>query len=119
MIDHTGGSIPTTARTKNISEIAFPSPMEAEAYIPSEPIGAHIEYGPRYPVHGLPPILTEPQYPNFMAISPVYSEDFLLRDLKNLTRAGEGIHEHHPETRKVIYESLKHAPILLDEYLKS
>ena len=82
-------------------------------------IGFELRYGPRYPAHAIPPIKIEPQMPNFMIMDPVYSEDFLLRDLKNPTTPGEGIIKHDPETRKVIYESLKHAPELLEEYLRS
>ena len=82
-------------------------------------IGYELGYGPRYPAHGLPIMETEPKVPFFMVMDPVYSEDFLLRDLKNLTVAGEGIGKHHPETRKVIYESLKHNSELLHEYLRS
>ena len=82
-----------------------------------------VEYGPMMPrlLHGIPPINIEAwsHAPFFMLGPAAYSEDFLLRDLKNMTIAGEGIDKHSPEVRKVVAESLKHAPDLLDEYMNS
>ena len=94
---------------------------EADSALYGEDIS--VEYGPMMPrlLHGIPPIKIEAwnHAPFFMLGPQAYSEDFLFRDLVNLTKAGEGIHKHSPEVRKVISESLKHAPGLLDEYMQS
>ena len=92
-------------------------------YSPISGMDLSVEYGPRMPLlmHGIPPINIDAwsDYPFFMLGPAAYSEDFLLRDLKHLTKAGEGLDQHSPEVRKVVAESLKHAPDLLHEYMNS
>lgn len=70
-------------------------------------------------LHGAPPFLIESPLPAFMLREPVYSDDFLLRDLKNLTQGAPGIANHHPEVRQVVFDSFQHIPELLQHYLRS
>jgi hypothetical protein len=70
-------------------------------------------------LHGAPPFLIESPLPAFMLRVPVYSDTFLLRDLKNLTMNSPGIGNHHPEVRQAVFDSLQHHPSLLHHYLRS
>jgi hypothetical protein len=70
-------------------------------------------------LHGAPHIMIESPLPAFMLREPVYSDNFLLRDLKNLTRDGPGVGNHHPEVRQVVFDSFQHHPDLLQHYLRS
>ena len=120
---HRGGAIPSDAKTVEISQPTVQMSTGVADYSPISGMDLSVEYGPRMPLlmHGIPPINIDAwsDYPFFMLGPAAYSEDFLLRDMKHLTTAGEGIGKHSPEVRKVVAESLKHAPQLLDEYMRS
>ena len=73
---------------------------------------------PRLP-NGIPPIKNEKELPAFMWSDPVYSDDFLLRDLINMTGDADGVENHHPEVRQAIFDSLQHHPVLQEHYLHS
>ena len=120
---HRGGAIPSDAKTVEISQPTVQMSTGEADYRPISGMDLSVEYGPRMPLlmHGIPPINIEAwsDYPAFMLGAAAYSEEFLLRDMKNLTKAGEGMLAHSPEVRKVVAESLKHAPALLHEYMNS
>jgi hypothetical protein len=70
-------------------------------------------------LHGSPSFLIESPLPAFMLREPVYSDEFLLRDLKKMTLGDSGIGNHHPEVRQAVFDSLQHHPSLLQHYLRS
>ena len=69
-------------------------------------------------LHGTPRILLEAGMPYFMLQSPSYNDAFLLTDLKRIPTHG-GMSEHHPEVRRVIFDSFEKHPRLLQHYLRT
>lgn len=70
--------------------------------------------------HGIPSILVEntPQ-PWFQTMTePPYSEAFLLADLKR-NIVSDGIKNHHPEVRQVVFDSFSSYPSIQKHYLRS
>lgn len=68
-------------------------------------------------LHGIPPYKVEPGQPYFMLRDTVYSDDFLLTDLRKLAAVG-GSSKHHPEVRQVVFDSFSKYPTLLQHYLR-
>jgi hypothetical protein len=118
-----GGAIPQDARVVDSEQVTV-MPLVGEEQPFRVGDGDH-EYRPidaalvPRVLHGAPHIMIESPLPGFMLRPPHYSDDFLLRDLKNLTRNGPEVGNHHPEVRQVVFDSFQQHPQLLQHYLRS
>jgi len=115
MITHTGGAI-DSARTRDIEP---PEPKQAVRPARVAFMDRNTRVTPLMPrvLHGIAPYKVEPGQPYFMLRDPVYSEDFLLTDLRKLAKPG-GLSSHHPEVRQVVFDTLKKYPELLEHYMR-
>ena len=114
-IKHEGGAI----RDPKQVELASP-PIEKEPVLPSMAVDFHDILTPLVPrvLHGAPRILLESGAPYFMLREPTYPDQFLLTDLKNTVKPG-GMSDHHPEIRRVVFDSFEKHPRLLQHYLRT
>ena len=96
------------------------APVDREPARPSMTDIVYETLQPRVPrvLHGIPRILLESGAPYFMLESPSYSDDFLLTDLKRIAEPG-GMSQHHPEVRRVVFDSFEKHPPLLQHYLRT
>ena len=110
-------------KTEPLYEVEEIGPSVAPS--PYEPQLQHFtlpRYEQIYPASGsqtLPiPIKIESQLPYFMNYKPVYSDDFLVTDLKRVLHKGSGIRDHHPLYRKVVFDSFQAYPELQRWYVR-
>ena len=98
-----------------VAPVDLAPPKPAESYV-----DLYDRIQPRVPkvLHGIPRIALEAGMPFFMLQTPSYPDDFLLYDLKNLASEG-GMSAHHPEVRRVLFDSFEKHPRLLQHYLNT
>ena len=116
MITHTGGAIAEDARIRDIEP---PEPLEVVRPSRASYLDRDTRTRPLMPrvLHGAPPFKVEPGQPYFMLRDAVYSDEFLLADLRKLAGPG-GLSKHHPEVRQVVFDSLEKFPTLLQHYIR-
>ena len=114
-----GGAIPQSVQKVDLDQVDLIQVNRPRLPHDFDLSSIELKYGQSY-ASETPPILVETvPLPWFQTITrPHYSEEFLLKDLVKTVQT-DGIATHHPEIRKVIYDSFQDFPDLQEHYLAS